>query len=425
MDKPTKAAGASPTLRILSGLAAGAVGGLLAAWFDPALAAALADIAQPIGRLWLNALQMTVVPLVFALVIVGVNTAADAAASGRTARRAIIVFAALLCAGAALVAVAAPLLLSLLPRDPALIEKLRAALPAVAAAGTKPGFGEWIASVVPANAIAAAAQSAMLPLVVFALFFGFALTRVDAVRRAPMVEFFRTLADTMIVIVRWVLWAAPLGVFALVFGVCARTGSGVISALGWYIALQCAMYLTITLLLYPIVAAFGGERVRRFAAAVLPAQVVAASTQSSLASLPAMIDTARTRLGIRNDVVALVLPMAVSLFRITSPMQYLGAASFVAWIYGIDVSPAHLAVAAGLAVVLSLGAVGLPGQVSFMAATMPVTSAMGLPIEPLGLLLAVDTIPDVFATVGNVSADLAATSIVAWPARKDESSGST
>ncbi|MEP6941052.1 MAG: cation:dicarboxylase symporter family transporter, partial [Rudaea sp.] len=142
-------------------------------------------------------------------------------------------------------------------------------------------------------------------------------------------------------------------------------------------------------------------------------QIVAASTQSSLASLPAMIESARTRLGQPAGVVALVLPMAVSLFRITSPMQYLGAAIFVSWIYGIDVSVAHLAVAAALAVVLSLGAVGLPGQVSFMAATMPVTSAMGLPLEPLGLLLAVDTLPDVFATIGNVSADLVASSIVA------------
>jgi Na+/H+-dicarboxylate symporter len=404
--------GLSPTARILLGLCAGAIAGLLLAWQDPRLAAAAADIAQPIGRLWLNALQMTVVPLVFALVVVGINTASDAAASGRTARRAIGVFALLLAAGAVFVAVIAPLLLSLLPRDPALIEKLRAALPENSSAATVPGFGAWIASVIPANAIAAAAQSAMLPLVVFALFFGFALTRIDADRRAPMVAFFRTLADTMIVVVRWVLWTAPVGVFALVLAVCARTGSGVIGALGWYIALQCSMYLCVTLLLYPTVVVFGGKRLRHFAAAVVPAQVVAASTQSSLASLPAMIESARGRLGLRADVVALVLPMAVSLFRITSPMQYLGAATFVAWIYGIDVSAAHLAVAAGLAVVLSLGAVGLPGQVSFMAATLPVTSAMGLPVEALGLLLAVDTIPDVFATVGNVSADLVATTLV-------------
>jgi Na+/H+-dicarboxylate symporter len=403
----------SPTARILIGLVAGASSGLLLAWFDPLMATASADIVQPIGKLWLNALQMTVVPLVFALVVVGVNTANDAAASGRTARRAIIVFALLLAAGALFVAVVAPLLLSLLPRDAALIERLRATIPATAASTAVPGFGDWIATIIPSNAIGAAAQSAMLPLVVFALFFGFALTRIEAERRTRMIAFFQTLADTMIVIVRWVLWAAPLGVFALVLAVCARTGSGVISALGWYIALQCSMYLTVTLLLYPVVVLFGGERLRHFAAGILPAQAVAASTQSSLASLPAMIDCARTRLGQPSQVVSLVLPMAVSLFRITSPMQYLGAATFVAWIYGIDVSAAHLTVATALAVVLSLGAVGLPGQVSFMAATMPVTSAMGLPVEPLGLLLAVDTIPDVFATIGNVSADLVSSSIVA------------
>jgi len=407
----------SNTTRILLGLVLGAVCGLLLSRFDPEHAITAADIAQPIGRLWLNALQMTVVPLVFALVVVGVSAANDAAASGRTARRAIVVFAVLLSAGAIFVAVVAPLLLSLLPRDPALLERLRATMPTALTGSTAPGFGDWFAAIVPSNAIAAAAQSAMLPLVVFALFFGFALTRIDADRRARMTEFFQTIADVMIAIVRWVLWAAPLGVFALVLAVCAKTGSAVISALGWYIALQCSMYITVTLLLYPTVAVFGSERLRQFAPGILPAQIVAASTQSSLASLPAMIDSARSRLHQPSGVVALVLPMAVSLFRITSPMQYLGAATFVAWIYGIDVSVAHLGIAAALAVVLSLGAVGLPGQVSFMAATMPVTSAMGLPLEPLGLLLAVDTIPDVFATVGNVSADLAASSIVARATR--------
>jgi Na+/H+-dicarboxylate symporter len=403
----------SPTVRILLGLAAGAVSGLLLAHLDPAAAAQAAAIAQPIGRLWLNALQMTVVPLVLALVIVGVSAANDAAASGRTARRAIIVFALLLGIGALFAAVVAPLLLALLPRDPAMIDTLRTALQPGAAATTPPALGDWLASVIPSNAIAAAAQSAMLPLVVFALFFGFGLTRIEPARRARLVELFQALADTMIVIVRWVLWAAPVGVFALVLGVCARTGSALVAALGWYIGLLCLMYIVMTLLLYPIVVVFGGERLRRFIPGILPAQVVAASTQSSLASLPAMIDSARERLGQPSAVVALVLPMAVSLFRITSPMQYLGAASFVAWIYGVDVSLAQMAAATLLAVVLSLGAVGLPGQVSFMAATMPVTSAMGLPVEPLGLLLAVDTIPDVFATVGNVSADLAASSIVA------------
>jgi len=402
----------SGTTRILLGLVLGALVGLLVAWLDAGFAARAADFAQPIGKLWLNALQMTVVPLVLALVVVGVSAANDAALSGRTARNAIAVFALLLAVGAAFVAIVAPLLLKLLPRDPALLDRLRMAMPAAAAKTDAPAFGDWIVGVIPSNALAAAAQSAMLPLVVFALFFGFALTRIEAARRARMTEFFQAIADTMIVIVRWVLWAAPLGVFALVLGVCARTGSSVIGALGWYIGLQCTMYLAITLLLYPIALLFGSERLRRFVPGIVPAQVVAASTQSSLASLPAMVECARTRLAHPAASVSLVLPMAVSLFRITSPMQYLGAATFVAWIYGVDVAPAQLAVATALAVVLSLGAVGLPGQVSFMTATLPVTTTMGLPIEPLGLLLAVDTIPDVFATVGNVTADMVALGIV-------------
>ena len=93
-------------------------------------------------------------------------------------------------------------------------------------------------------------------------------------------------------------------------------------------------------------------------------------------------------------------------------MQYVGVAAFIAWAYGVDLSIAQLAAGAALAVVISMGSVGLPGQVSFMATNMPVSQAMGLPVEPLGLLLALDTIPDVFATVGNVTADLTANSIV-------------
>ncbi|HPN80387.1 cation:dicarboxylase symporter family transporter [Dokdonella sp.] len=402
----------SMTSRILTGLLLGALTGLLLAWLDPLLADRAVAVARPVGRLWLNALQMTVVPLVLSLVIIGVSAANDAAASGRTARRAIGAFALLLCAGSAFAAFFAPLALSFVPRDPALLELLRASLTNEAVTSLPVGLGDWFAAVIPGNAIAAAAQSAMLPLVVFALFFGFALTRLEAQRRANLVEFFQSIADIMIIIVRWVLWAAPLGVFALVLAVCAKAGVGVLSALGWYVGLLCTMYIAVTVLLYPVAVVFGGQNLRRFARGILPAQVVAASTQSSLASLPAMVESARDRLGHPRAVAALVLPLAVSLFRITSPIQYIGAASFVAWIYGIDVPIAQIATAAALAVVISLGSVGLPGQVSFMATTMPVTSAMGLPLEPLGLLLAVDTIPDVFATVGNVSADLTSSAIV-------------
>ncbi len=409
----------SATTRVLTGLATGALIGLLLAGWDETVALQVANVAQPLGKLWLNALQMTVVPLVLALVVVGVNTATDAAASGRIARRAIVVFIVVLTGGAVFAALAAPLAFALFPHNPALVAALNHASMPAAAQAAPVNWIDTLVAIVPNNAIMAAAQSAMLPLVVFALFLGFALTRIAPARRALLMEFFQAIADAMIVIVRWVLWIAPLGVFALILSVCARSGLGMLSALGVYVLVECLLYLAVTVMMLPLAVAFGGERLRRFALALVPAQAVAISTQSSLASLPAMLESADRRLGYPKQVAALVLPMAVSLFRLTSPVQYVTSAVFIAWAYGIDLSTAQLLAGALLAVVISLGSVGLPGQVTFIATNLPVAQAMGLPLSPLGLMLAVDTLPDALATLGNVTADLTATSVVARQSRRD------
>ena len=379
---------------------------------DPAAAEATAATLQPIGKLWLNALQMTIVPLVVSLLVIGVATASDALSSGRLARDAMAWFVGLLLFASSAAALVGPLVLSLLPRNPALVESLRAAISGPVTPPAPVGLADWFANVVPTNAVAAAAQGAIVPLVVFTLFLAFALTKLDAARRAPLLALFQSLADAMGVVVGWILRAAPVGVFALILPVCARAGAGMLGALGAYILLLCAMYLAMTALLYAVAVIGGRESLRRFAAGILPAQVVAASTQSSLATLPAMIDCTRNKLGYPTGVTALVLPMAVSLFRITSPIQYMGVAAFIAWTYGIDLSLQQAAVGATLAVLISIGSVGLPGQASFMGTNLPVVQAMGLPIEPLGLLLAVDLVPDIFATLGNATADMTVTSVL-------------
>jgi len=407
------------TQRILLGLALGALGGIALAQGTPDLAVRVADAVQPVGKLWLSALQMTVVPLVLSLVVVGANTATDAAASGRIARRAIVVFLLLLALGAAVAAIAAPGLFALFPRSASLAAALSGAtghMPETAPVG----WSEWLAGIVPTNAVMAAAQSAMLPLVVFAMFLGFALTRIAVERRALAVEFFRAIADAMIVVVRWVLLVAPLGVFCLILAVCARAGLHMLGALGVYVLVECIVYVGVTALMLAVARIWGREPFARFAAAIAPAQVVAASTQSSLASLPAMLESADRRLGYPTAVTSLVLPMAVSLFRLTSPVQYIVSSCFIAWALGVDLGVAQLAAGAALAVVISLGSVGLPGQVTFIATNVPVAQAMGLPIAPLGIMLAVDTLPDTLATLGNVTADLAATSVVAAQSRKDD-----
>jgi len=408
-----------PTARVLAGLLGGAALGIALSRWQATLAATIAAFFQPIGDLWLNALQMTVVPLVVALVVLGVASTSNVAESGRTARRALVVFLVLLAAGAAFAALWAPFQLSLLPRDPELIAALRAAIGTPGADTVSTGFAQRIASIIPSNAIAAAAQSAMLPLVVCALLFGFALTRVETGRRAQAIALFQTLADVMVTIVRWVLWVGPLGVFALAFSVCVKAGASILGMLAWYVLAQCTLYLAVMVGLYLVALFAGGQRLRQFAAGILPAQLIALSTQSSLATLPAMVESAQHRLGCPPAVTALVLPMAVSLFRMTSPVQYIGISSYIAWIYGFDLPASHLAVAAALAVVISLGSVGLPGQVSLMATNMPVAQSLGLPIAPLGLMLAVETIPDAFATLGNVTGDLSATTVVARRAQHD------
>ena len=399
------------TARVMTGLLAGIVIGILLAWSDPALASRIAGIVEPFGKLWLNALQMTVVPLVFALVVVGINQASDAAHSGRVARQAIVSFVILLTAAAAMTAVLAPLALSMLQPDPAVAAALRGHAEDIA----KPsgGWADALIALVPSNAIAAAAASAMLPLVTFALFFGFALTKLDAAPRAQVVGLLKAISDAMIVIVHWVLWAAPVGIFALVLALTARAGLGMLQALGIYILLECALYVLAVLLLIVVAVTIGKRRFRHFMAGLVPVQAVAASTQSSLATLPAMLDSAQNRLGIPARVSGLVLPMAVSLFRITSPIQYLATACFIAWALGVDLSATQLATGVALSVLVSMGSVGLPGQAIFLATNLPVTSAMGLPIAPLPVLMAVDAIPDVLATVGNVTGDMTATAVVA------------
>jgi Na+/H+-dicarboxylate symporter len=402
----------SQSMKVLLGLVLGAALGLALASANPAAAEAAAATLQPIGKLWLNALQMTIVPLVVSLLVIGVATASDALSSGRLARDAMAWFVGLLLFASFAAALVGPLVLSFLPHDPALVESLRAAMSGPVTPPAPVGLADWFSNVIPTNAIAAAAQGAIVPLVVFTLFLAFALTKLDAARRAPLLALFQSLADAMGVVVGWVLRAAPIGVFALILPVCARAGAGMLGALGAYILLLCAMYLAMTAILYAVAVVGGRENLRRFATGILPAQVVAASTQSSLATLPAMIDCTRNKLGYPTGVTALVLPMAVSLFRITSPIQYMGVAAFIAWTYGIDLSLQQVAVGATLAVVISIGSVGLPGQASFMGTNLPVTQAMGLPIEPLGLLLAVDLIPDIFATLGNATADMTVTSVL-------------
>jgi proton glutamate symport protein len=213
------------------------------------------------------------------------------------------------------------------------------------------------------------------------------------------------------VVISWVLWLAPVGVFALAFVVGAGAGGAAFTGLLHYIILVSALGLLVTIAGYAIATFAGGVPIAAFAKAMIAPQAVAISTQSSLASLPAMLASARI-LGLRERVADITLPLAVALFRATGPAMNIGVALYIAHWFGIEIGATELIAGTAVAAVMSYAAVSLPGTITFFTSIAPIAMAMGVPIAPLALLVAVETIPDIFRTVGNVTLDVAVTSAV-------------
>jgi Na+/H+-dicarboxylate symporter len=410
------------TWRILLALICGLGAGLLVANLGPAASSTIVMVTEPIGAVWLDGLRMTIIPLVFGLVVNGIASASDAASAGAVARKALLLFALLLTLAGLLSAFATPALLALFP----ISGDTAAAFAAVARpdgpAQAIPPASEWVRQIVPPNPIAAAAEGAMLPIVLFAVVFGFAATRIAGEARDRICGLFDAIVQVMLVIVHWVLLLAPIGVFALALLVTARAGASVVGGLAHYVIVISILCIATILAMYAMIAWFSRVPVKTFAKAAWPAQAIAFSTQSSLASLPAMVEGSRRQLRVPTHVSDLVLPLAVSLFRITSPAANLGVALYLAHMNGIHPSVFQIGAGVVVAAVVSLASVGLPSQVSFFSVVAPVCIVVGAPVEPLALLLAVETIPDIFRTVGNVTADVAATALVGAPATDDEPS---
>ncbi|HEV2180532.1 MAG TPA: cation:dicarboxylase symporter family transporter, partial [Gemmatimonadaceae bacterium] len=285
--------------------------------------------------------------------------------------------------------------------------------------GQSTSFGAWLTSLIPSNPVAAAANGAMVPLILFTLILAIAIARSPESTRTPLVALARALGDAMMLIVRWVVLVAPIGVFALVLPLAAHLGGSVAGALGLYIAAYSLGNVVVILLLYPVVAVFGGVPVGRFARAALPAQLIAFSSSSSIASLPVLMESGERRLTLPSRITGFVLPLAVSVFKIGAPVSWTIGALFVGWFYGIPLHARELATVAFASIFLSFVAPGVP-RGAFIMLT-PLFLTIGLPAEGIGILIAVDALPDTFATALNVTGDLAAAALVARADRAAES----
>ncbi len=370
------------------------------------------EVADLIGSLWLRGLQMTVVPLVVALLITGILRTAQMATAGRLTVRTITTMIVLLWLSAAMAALVTPALLGTFPLPEAARAALQGALANAEPTGEVPPFTDFLRALVPTNPIAAAANDAILPLIVFTLAFAFALTRLPEDERRPMQGFFGAIGDAMIILIGWVLTLAPIGVFALGLVVGSRAGGAAFGALGHYVLTVVAVGSVVWITAFVIAAVGGRIGPLAFLRASIPAQAVAISTQSSLASLPAMLTGVRN-LGAGERTSDVVLPIAVALFRATGPAMNMAVAIYVAHLMGVELGPVALLAGLAAAAITTMGSVSLPGSISFIGSITPICLAMGVPIEPLALLLAIEVFPDIMRTLGNVTMDMAVTTTIA------------
>jgi proton glutamate symport protein len=398
----------SRTKSILLALVAGLVCGLaLRVLMGPNTA--VAAFLQPIGELWLNALRMALVPLVFCLMTAGVARLADTATgSGKQVGIAVVVFLALLLGASAVGTGTAEALLSVWP-----VKALDITLTSHSAApiAAPPNFARALIGLIPLNPVAAAAEGAMAPLIVFAAIFGIAVSRLPSASSRLLVQFFGASADAMLIIVNWVLKIAPIGIFVLTLEAAANTGMGLALGLVQYVLLL-SMVLGVGLICAMLIGFLSGVRPMRFLRTALGPQALAASTQSSMACLSSLIQAAEA-LELPGPFVATIMPLAVTIFRFGNVFGAVAAGLIGAHLFGIHPGIGAIALAIMISVLANIGVIGLPGQAVLLAAYGPVFTALGTPIEALTLLIAVFTLPDILDTTCNVTADLAVTALIA------------
>jgi Na+/H+-dicarboxylate symporter len=396
------------TRNILIALCAGLAAGILLRWLG--LIAAPAAVAAPIGQLWLAGLQMTLVPLVVTMVATGIGSLRDTETREHVVGYAIGVFAVLLVLAAAIGAGTIALLLRFWPTPPGALAGLAA--PVALDHPPAPSIVEQIVGLIPTNPIAAAVNSAFAPLVVFALLLGIAMGQIAPPRRRALMELLQAIADTMMVIVGWLLWLAPLGIFALTLRMVLTTGLAIAGLLFQSVVLLSATLLVGIAACYLIALVGGRIGPGRFARVAAGPQAVAAGTTSSMATLPAMIEAAETRLDLPPALVGAILPLAVSTFRFGNVVLISGTVLFAAHAGGLTPGFGAIAVACGITILTNLGVIGLPAAAVLYAAEAPAFAAIGAPIELLPLLIATSAIPDILDTTCNVTADLAALTVV-------------
>jgi len=391
------------SVRILISLGLGLLAGIGHSIYGGQILTTLPELIEPIGTLWVNAIRMTVIPLVAALLITSIAGSNQSDLIAKLGGKTISLLVLMILAVCTFTLILSPTLLSLIHIEPEAAIALRESAGTSASIPDLPPFRDWLIKLVPTNPLKAATDSDMLPLLVFTGLFSLALLKIKSEESEMMVNFFIALKSAMFVLIEWIMLVAPIGVFALVFPLAAKMGLSIATILGTFILITCGLITLLTALLYPIATLLGNLSLSSFVRSAAPVQVIGFSTRSSVAALPATF-AATNNLKINSEVSGLVLPIAVSLFRFASPLARTTGTYFIAMLYGINLSPMDLLVIVLVIGLLSFYSPGIPSSGLFIMA--PIYHSLGLPVAGIGILIAVDLIVDMFITASNVTANI-------------------
>ena len=410
------------TRLILLCLVLGVLAGVAIRWTGQASLTAIANTAVLGGQLWVRALQMTLIPLIFAMCTHSVASAVATGRGGRMIGTTLGVFLAAMVVTVILCTILTETVLHIWPIPPHALDGLMQGVTPQAV----PGLATQLMAIIPDNPVAAAAQGQIFPLVVFGITFGIAIARLpqkEGGGQPAIMEVLGTITQAMMKIVDWVLVLAPVGIFLLAMGLGMSSGLGIAQVLGTFIALCFATTGLMMVLCYLVVLVTRSTPFGRFVAGIVPAQAMGAGSCSSMASTPIMIEVAVEKLGVPKDVVGLVIPMAVSVFRLGTVAHAVAAVLIAAHAAGIQPSLLQL-VLAGMAVIFgSISGAGLPGAAVVYAIYGPGIQLLGAPMAIMPLYVAVIALPDPMITMSTVTGNLTATTLVDRLLRGPKASG--
>ncbi len=404
-QKSSSGSGLSLNTRIMIGLFAGIAAGLLLRlmpgnWIDVFL---IDGLFQIVGRLFINALQMLVVPLVVVSLICGASALGDPARLGRLGGKTLLLY--LLTTGVAVtIAITAGVLV-----QPGAGADLSSAAEYTGAAA--PSLVEVLTNLVPKNPVAAMASGNMIPIIVFSLLIGVALTMSGEPGKRTR-AFFEDFNDVIMKLVSIVMYVAPYGVFALITRLAATTGGEIFGNLAVYILLVLGMLLLHLLVTYPLVLTlFTGLNPLTFLKKMRAAWLFAFSTASSNATIPVTLDTVENRLGAHNNVASFTVPLGATINMDGTAIMQGIATAFIAQAYGVDLSISQYLTVVLMVIMASIGAAGVPGVGIILLATVLIQ--VGLPQEGIALIIGVDRILDMARTAVNITGDAMVTTVVA------------